>query len=25
VEFTAVDTVPPVAPGEFGVAFVREE
>jgi hypothetical protein len=25
VQFTAVDTVPPVAPGEFGVAFVREE
>lgn len=25
VQFTAVDTVPPAAPGEFGVAFVREE
>ena len=25
VEFVALDTVPPVAPGEFGVSFVREE
>jgi len=25
VEFTAVDSVPPAQPGEFGVAFVREE
>ena len=25
VEFVAVDTVPPAEPGQFGVAFVREE
>jgi hypothetical protein len=25
VEFVALDTVPPVAPGEFGVSYVREE
>jgi hypothetical protein len=25
VEFVALDTVAPVAPGEFGVSFVREE
>ena len=25
VEFVALDTVAPAAPGEFGVSFVREE
>jgi hypothetical protein len=24
-EFTAVDTIPPAAPGQFGVTLVREE
>lgn len=25
LEFTATDTIPPPAPGEFGVSLVREE
>lgn len=25
VEFVALDTIPPAAPGEFGVSLVREE